>query len=453
MKTTRFFELEEVLVDRLLGHMALLQPQSEREDLVELALIKLLKEGGFEDLQSDLADDFHRKTFIRKFLSYGIVADVLCDVFVEDLTVNNLKPIYIHHSQKGFISTGKSFSSQREMNLFIKKLLLFSGRSKFSKIMNLELPNLEGRVNIALSAFGPQVTITKAKVSPLSIIDLIRQKSLTHEVAAQLWIYIEGLSIRPANIILAGGPGVGKTTLLNALFSFIPTSDRMVIIEDTLELNTFLDDSCSRLESDEDVSLADLVKNSLRMRPERIIVGEVRGAEARDMITACNVGKYCMGTIHALTSREAIMRLQNEPMNIPEMLINLIDVFIVLKRYHVKDRVFRVIDEISETNAMENVKILLSTVYKYDYDTMNVRMINPSTIYRDKLCQQSGMTPVEIIKEHKLRTFLLKQLDERNIITMKEISAFCQAYHREPQQTVAALGFDRNDLWKRITVG
>src|SRR3990167_9270964 len=116
-------------------------------------------------------------------------------------------------------------------------------------------------------------------------------------------MYIEGMSIRPANIMIAGGPGVGKTTLLNALFCFIPQNERMVVIEDTLELNTFLEDSCSRLESDDDIPLELLVRNSLRMRPDRIIIGEVRGPEAKDMITAVNVGKFCLSTIHAATAR------------------------------------------------------------------------------------------------------------------------------------------------------
>ena len=290
------------------------------------------------------------------------------------------------------------------------------------------------------------MTITKAKVSPLSILDLVREGSLTHEVAAQLWMYIEGMSIRPANIMIAGGPGVGKTTLLNALFGFIPETDRLVVIEDTLELNTFLEESCSRLESDEDLSLADLVKNALRMRPERIIVGEVRGIEARDMITACNIGKYCIGTIHALTSREAIIRLQSEPMNIPEMLVNLIDVFIVLKRYHVKDKIFRVIDEVSETSGMEQVKILLSQVYKYDYDGRKLKQVNPSTVYRDRLASQAGITARAVLREHLLRTFLLQQLDERNMTSMKEIATFCRAYCRNPNETTAGLGFDREKL-------
>lgn len=446
MRRSQYLDLELKLVEVLAGKMNLLQSTSEREELVEEALVEIFEEGGFYHLQSELQEEQARIKFITDFLSYGIVTDVLCDADVEDIIINNLKPIYIHHANRGFVSIDKQFSDRHEIDLFIKKLVLFAGKTVSGRIMNLELPNLEGRVNIAYSPFGPQVTITKAKVSPLSIIDLIRYGSLNYEVAAQLWMYLEGMSIRPANLIIAGGPGVGKTTLLNALFSFIPDSDRMVVIEDTLELNTFLEDSCSRLESDDEISLADLVKNSLRMRPERIVVGEVRGIEARDMITACNIGKYCIGTIHALTSREAIIRLQNEPMNIPEMLVNLIDVFVVLKRYHVKNKIFRVVDEISETSGMEQIKILLSQVFKYDYDSRKMKQMSPSTVYRDRLSKESGLTPVEIMKEHMLRAFLLKQLDERGMNTIKEVSVFCRSYNRDPDDATASLGFNRAEL-------
>jgi flagellar protein FlaI len=195
--------------------------------------------------------------------------------------------------------------------------------------------------------------------------------------------------------------------------------------------------------------LADLVKNSLRMRPERIVVGEVRGIEARDMITACNIRKYCIGTIHALTSREAIIRLQNEPMNIPEMLVNLIDVFIVLKRYHVKDQIFRVVDEISETSGMEQVKILLSQVYKYDYESHQMKQMTPSTVFRDRLAKQSGLTPKEVMQEHMLRAYLLEQLDQRDMSTMKEVTLFCRAYNQDPDKATASLGFNRDRLLGR----
>ncbi len=219
--------------------------------------------------------------------------------------------------KRALLSRINVFIPKRNLNNFIQKLLVFAGRKSYHKIANLELANLAGRVNIIDSPLGVQLTITKAKMDPLSIIDLIRRGTMSYEAAGQLWLYLEGLSIRPANIIISGGPGTGKTTLLNALLSFIPEKDRLVVIEDTMELNTFMEDSCSRLETDDELNLSDLVKNSLRMRPERIIVGEVRGAEARDMITAVNIGKYCMGTIHALSARETITRLHNEPMNVP----------------------------------------------------------------------------------------------------------------------------------------
>ncbi|MBI5416116.1 MAG: type II/IV secretion system ATPase subunit, partial [Candidatus Omnitrophica bacterium] len=239
-------DLEFRLVEALCGRMSLLQPQKEREQMVEEALGGILAVGEFGELKQDLQNEETRVQFIRDFLSYGIATELLCDFCVEDLIINSLKPIYIHHSQKGFMSTGKNFTTPKELDLFIRKILLFAGRKKLDKIANLELPNLEGRVNIIFSPFGPQITITKAKVSPLSILELVREGSLTHEVAAQLWLYLEGMSIRPANIMIAGGPGVGKTTLLNAIFSFIPETDRLVVIEDTLELNTFLEESCSR---------------------------------------------------------------------------------------------------------------------------------------------------------------------------------------------------------------
>jgi len=448
--------LQYKLIEQLRGYLKILQPQVEKEKIVEEALIDIFQSdeaGKYKSAQEALDHVESRSKFIRDFLSYGIIQDLLGDFNVEDIIINDLKPIYIHHSLKGFVPTEKRFVDYKDLDLFIQKLVLFSGRKKIEKIMNLELPNLEGRVNLAMSSFGPQLTITKAKLSPLSILDLIKRGALTYEVAAQLWIYLEGLSIRPANILIAGGPGVGKTTLLNALFSFIPKSERVVVIEDTLELNTFMDDATSRLESDDDLSLADLVKNSLRMRPERIIIGEVRGEEARDMMTAANIGKYCIGTMHALTSREAIIRLQNEPMNIPEMLVNLIDVFIVLKRYHVGTEVFRVIDEVSETSGMEQVKILLSQVYKYDYDTKKIKAVTPSTVFRDRLSKQAGLLPKDLINELRLRAFALQQLDERGHTTMTEVTNFCRFYNQDADGAMRNLGFDRQELLKDFEKG
>lgn len=443
-----YIDLELDLLKKLEGKLMLLHTQEERFAIVAVILENLLQEK--EGYNRYFASGLNKKEFINAFLSYDVIEDLLCDVDVEDIIINALKPIYIHHAQKGFIVTDKSFKTHPALNLFIQKLLVFSGRSSYNKIANLELANLAGRVNIIDSPLGPQLTITKAKVDPLSIIDLIKRGSFSFEVAGQLWLYLEGMSVRPANMIIAGGPGTGKTTLLNALLSFIPSKDRLVVIEDTLELNTFMEDSCSRLETDDTLTLSDLVKNSLRMRPERVIVGEVRGAEARDMITAVNIGKYCMGTIHALTAREAIIRLHNEPMNVPDALINLIDVLVVLKRYHVDGKVFRVVDELSETGGMENTKILLSQVFKYNSEQKRTLPVSPSTVYRDRLATEAGIEPRDIISEAWIRAIVLKTLADKGVVTIKEVTTFCRFYSENPKEAMRKIGLDRERMLKEL---
>jgi len=450
MNKNEFLELEKLVLTRLVGRMSLMLADFERENLVKLALQEVLTDEG-KALADTVASGDVRNNFIKKFISYGIIEDLLYNPDVEDIIINALKPIYIHHAHKGFIPTDKSFHNQKEFNNFIQKLLVFAGRKNYHKIANLELANLAGRVNIIDSPLGAQLTITKTKTDPLSIIDLIRHGTMGYEAAGQLWLYLEGLSIRPANMIISGGPGTGKTTLLNALLSFIPEKDRLVVIEDTLELNTFLDDSCSRLETDDELTLSDLVKNSLRMRPERIIVGEVRGSEARDMITAVNIGKYCMGTMHALSARETITRLHNEPMNVPDVLINLIDVFIILKRYHVKGKLYRVIDEVSETSGMESSKVLLSQVFKYNYERNHVAPVSPSTVYRDRLAQETGLTPRDIINETWIRAAILKTLDDKDIHTIKEVSTFCHYYSLNPKDAMVKIGLDRERMLKDLS--
>jgi flagellar protein FlaI len=311
-------------------------------------------------------------------------------------------------------------------------------------INDVELFDIRGRVNIIHSPFGPQITITRGKSQPFTMLQLIESGMITCELAAQLWMYVEGLRVRPANIIISGGPGTGKTTLLNAMLSFIPWKDRVVSIEDTLELNTKFLENCSRLESCRRVKTPDLVKNSLRMRPERIIVGEVRGSEARDLMTTMNLGKYCMGTLHASSARETVLRLQNEPMNVPPVLVNLVDAFIILRKLSIDGKIHRVVSELVETAGIERDVVLLSTIWAYDHRQHQIIEKAPSSMYRDRLASESGLTPLAIMQETQHRAEILRQMHQSSQFPdIASVTEFCQAYSDEPIKASKALGLKR----------
>ncbi|MDD5565592.1 MAG: ATPase, T2SS/T4P/T4SS family [Candidatus Omnitrophica bacterium] len=438
-------EIENEILDKLGGKIFLLQDQTQKREVIFQAFLEVY--------QSPRCQRFIKKskgleleTFFKEFLSYGIVEEFINDPEVEDIMVNYLSPIYVHKAKLGLVKTEKKFLTRDDLELFIKKVIIFSGRKTIKKINNVELAEIKGRVNIVYSPFGPQITITRAKEKPLSIIELVKSGTLNSELAAQFWLYIEGLGVKPANVIIAGGPGAGKTTLLNALFSFMPIDDRIVVIEDTLELNTDLEDNCSRLESDEETTLADLVKNSLRMRPDRVIVGEVRGREAQDLMTAMNIGKYCMGTLHASTARETIMRLENEPMNVPEVLINLVDAFVIMRRYTINGKVQRVVGELVETAGMEKKMVLLSLLWSFDLSKAIFSESAISSVYRDRLAQISGKQPKEIIEELKVRSGVIRAMVQKGITDFKEVTDCCRRYAKTPQAVMEELGLKREDF-------
>ena len=441
-----YLDLGEVLLDNLEHKFNFSMQNSERWDLVEKTMERIVRDTGDERFSQIYEDRLKRKEFIERFLSYDEVEEFIKSPSVEDIDINGTGPIFVHMTDKGFVKTNKRFYNARYLVFFKKKMLIFAGRSYLSKINDYGLPNIHGRVNIVHSPFGSQITITKSKDLPLSIIQLIERSLLDYTTAAFLWMAVEGMSLRPANMLIVGGPGAGKTTLLNALLSFIPASDRVVIIEDTLELNTKFMDNFSRLESGEDLSLEHLVKNTLRMRPERIIIGEVRGREAQDMMTAMNIGKYCMGTIHASNTKEAFTRLENVPMNIHPSLMNLVDIFVVLRRFRKGRIVHRVTEEISETSFMHQKRPLVSVMWKYDYRIERIIESSPSTIFRDKLAEAAGVDSRDILKEMNQRAKVLYLLSQKNIRTFHEVTNFASLYSENKEQTLNSVGLSEKGL-------
>jgi len=238
---------------------------------------------------------------VQNMIGYGRLDPLVRDDNLEEIMViGTNKPVYVWHRRFNMCKTNIVFQDEKEILNIIERIAREVGRriDQQSPLLDARLPD-GSRVNATIppiSLDGPTITIRKFKKDPLTIIDLIKYGTLNTDVAALLWIFVDGLGVKPANILVAGGTGSGKTTTLNSLAMFIPPSERVISIEDTAELQlpiehwVRLETRPPNVEGKGEITMDDLVKNTLRMRPDRIIVGEVRGPEARTMFTAMNTG-------------------------------------------------------------------------------------------------------------------------------------------------------------------
>ncbi len=261
-----------------------------------------------ERLFSDIEDEV---------LGFGPLEPYLKDDTVADILVNTYKQIYVERFGKLELSES-SFKDDAHLMKIIDKIVTSVGRrvDESSPMVDARLPN-GSRVNVIippLAIDGPILSIRQFGRAPLMMKDLIEVKTLTPELSEIL----NGIVRARLNVIISGGTGSGKTTLLNALSQFIPSTERVITIEDSAELQLAqdhvvrLETRPSNIEGQGEVLARDLVRNSLRMRPDRIIVGEVRGQEAFDMLQAMNTGhEGSITTIHANSSRDALLRLES----------------------------------------------------------------------------------------------------------------------------------------------
>jgi len=249
-------------------------------------------------------------------LGLGPLETFLADPAVSEIMVTGTRPIYVERAGRLY-ATEARFLAEDHLRRVIERIVAQVGRriDESSPMVDARLAD-GSRVNAVLPPLaldGPTLTIRKFSKVPMEVSDLVRLKTITPRLAELASLCVLGR----LNVLVTGGTGTGKTTLLNVLSSFIPETERIVTIEDSAELQ-LVQDHLVRLEGRPpniegrgEVTIRDLVRNSLRMRPDRIIVGEVRGGEALDMLQAMNTGhEGSMSTLHANTPRDAISRLE-----------------------------------------------------------------------------------------------------------------------------------------------
>ena len=244
---------------------------------------------------------FYSESAVREMVGFGLIDDLIRDDKLEEIMViGPRKPVFVYHREFEMMTTNIEFFNDNEIQDLVNRIARGIGRRVdiSNPLLDARLPD-GSRVNATFppaSVSGSSLTIRKFREDPYTIIDLINYGTLNVESAAFLWFAVDGFGVKPANILVAGGTGSGKTTLLNVLSSLIPENERVLSIEDTAELNLPLEHWIRLearppgLEGKGEITMDILTKNSLRMRPDRIIVGEVRHTEAATLFTAMNTG-------------------------------------------------------------------------------------------------------------------------------------------------------------------
>ena len=385
--------------------------------------------------------EFYADTVVREMVGYGIIDNLIKDDKLEEIMVIGPKlPVFVFHRDYEMMVTNIEFYSDNEIQDLINRIARQIGRrvDLSSPLLDARLPD-GSRVNATVppsSVQGSTLTIRKFREEPYTIVDLINYGTINVEAAAFLWLCMEGLATRPANILIAGGTGSGKTTTLNVLASLIPETERIITIEDTAELNLPLkhwirmEARPPGLEGTGELTMDILTKNSLRMRPDRIIVGEIRHDEAFSLFTAFNTGHDgSLGTVHANSAEEAIVRVTSPPMNVPKVMMSGLNFIIIQHRLHdKKSGTIRRITEIAEVTGVLKGETKTQAIFKRDAKSDSLKRTKTQIKYLELLQEMTGVSAKEIEEELKKREMFLKKLTQKKGIKMKEITKNLKEY-------------------------
>ncbi|MBZ9570793.1 CpaF family protein [Methanobrevibacter sp. TMH8] len=424
------------------------------DDIKEFLKLRFFNED-FNDNHSyknsqDNIDKLANKLF-EEIIGYGEIDPLIKDDFLEEIMViGTNKPVFVYHREYGMMESNLIFESDEEIISIIDSIA-----RKINRRIDQESPILDARlgdgsrVNATIppvSADGPSITIRKFKKDPLTIIDLIRENTINSDLGAFLWLCVDGLGIRPANAIISGGTSSGKTTTLNALAAFINPRERIITIEDTLELQiphdhiVRMETKPPNIENKGELTMDDLVKNSLRQRPDRVIVGEVRGKEAITLFTALNTGHSGFGTLHSNSSRETITRLTNPPMNVPKIMIPAIDFIIMQNRIYRSDGVsVRRVSEVAEVVGMEEGTIQLNKIFQWNGKNDEIENVSISSNTLQSLADIKGVKISELHGEVNRRKSVLDFLAKNNIRSTNGFANVIENYYLDPNTVLDSI--------------
>jgi len=386
---------------------------------------------------------------LRDFIGYGAIQVAMIDTEVEDISCDGVGvPIFIYHRKYGSIRSNLVFRSARELDSFVVWIAQLCGKhiSVATPMLDATMPDgsrLQATLGTHVTKKGSSFTIRRFKENPFTPLDLLKFKTMSTEMMAFLWCAIQ----YGTSALVCGGTASGKTTTLNATLLFIPPQMKIVSIEDTRELNLPHENWVPGLtrsgfgaknpltgKAPGEVDMFDLLTAALRQRPQYIMVGEVRGAEAYTVFQAMATGKTSYSTFHAEDVQAMIHRMESDPINLPRALITALDLVMLQAQVKVGTKMTRRVKGIHEIVTLdpETGEIISNSAYTWNPADDTFNYSGHSYTY-EKIETINNWTPRRMELEIKYRVDILTYMRKIGITNYRDVARIISAYYDRPE--------------------
>ncbi len=432
-------------------------PEMKTEELIDPKKYLEVEEKFTDGAKSMISQAFPEislddKTFLAdmlviNMLGLGDIDLLMSDNWIEDIAINNADdPVHLYHKKFGWLKSNLIIPEEKKIREMCESIARRVGRqvSNLSPLLDAHL--LTGdRVNATLSAVSPAgntITIRRFSRIPWTIVDLISVGNMNVEMAAFIWLAVQ----YEMNMLVIGGTAAGKTSLLNAILCFVPPNHRSVSIEDTKELNlpkfAHWVPLVSRLPNPEgkgEITMLDLMINALRMRPDRMVIGEVRTQkQASVMFEAIHTGHSCYGTFHADNAGSALRRFTEPPISIPSIEMQGMHLFIsqFRDRRQNKRRTSQIVEL---TPSLTSLGIELNVVYRWESRGDSFEKVNQSVRVLNELQETAGYNEKEIQQDLGEKMMVLKWMLKNNVSDINKMGAVISNYYLEPNRVLSLI--------------
>lgn len=454
-------EVTSALLDEIRNELIAVTTVSMKE-LTDPASFSKIKKRFKEDARRLLAEklphnkkeveDFLVGMLMQEMLGLGEIEFLVADPNLEEIVIPSAKEhIRVYFKKHGWLITNIRIGKEEQIVNYSNIIARRVGKqiTVLSPLLDAHLVTGD-RINAVLypvNTKGNTITIRKFARDPFTIIDMINSKTCSLEVAALLWLAIE----YEMNVLFSGGTGSGKTSFLNACMPFIPPNQRIISIEDTRELTlpdflywTPLVTRTPNPEGKGEVSMLDLLVNCLRMRPDRVILGEMRREkEAMVLFEAMHTGHSVCSTVHADTAPETISRLTNPPLNVPPNLLKAVNLNVVMFRDRRKG--IRRVLQVAEFEA-DKVGAKANILYRWAADRDEIIKHSESSRFFEDISRNTGMTEVEVARELKEKKTILEWLIKNGIRSLEEFGRVTNLYYRNKELLMKAISQNNKSL-------